>query len=103
MAYAVVQLYEQIADVTLPMCCTGCHSIVLCAALALFNTISHPFHVFPKAIQLWASSKVAMDRITSFLLEKVILCTLFAIHVPKLLLLLLLYQVHVRVISCASI
>jgi hypothetical protein len=53
------------------VCCTGCCVVVLCAALALFNTISHPFHVFPKAIQLWASSKVAMDRITSFLLEKV--------------------------------
>jgi hypothetical protein len=80
MAYAVVQSYEQIADVSLPMCYTGCQSIVLCAALALFNTISHPFHVFPKAIQLWASSKVAMDRITSFLLEKVILCALFVIN-----------------------
>ncbi|CAM9113305.1 unnamed protein product [Choristocarpus tenellus] len=39
-------------------------------ALALFNTVSHPFHVMPKAIQLLADSKVAIKRLENFLLEK---------------------------------
>lgn len=29
-------------------------------ALALFNTIAHPFHVMPKAIQLYADAKVSL-------------------------------------------
>lgn len=40
------------------------------AALALFNTMSHPFHVIPKAIQLLAESSVALGRLQTFLLER---------------------------------
>lgn len=29
-------------------------------ALALFNTIAHPFHVLPKAIQLYADAQVSL-------------------------------------------
>lgn len=32
-------------------------------ALALFNTIAHPFHVMPKAIQLYADAKVRVSCI----------------------------------------
>ncbi|CAM9118953.1 unnamed protein product [Discosporangium mesarthrocarpum] len=37
-------------------------------ALALFNTVSHPFHVMPKAIQLLADAKVAIKRLEGYLL-----------------------------------
>lgn len=36
------------------------------AALALFNTIAHPFHVMPKAIQLYADAKVSVSCIFYF-------------------------------------